>query len=326
MSHAAYTYDERKSFLIFLFCVVATSSFIALEQGSSFVLGLLGVFWGLFGFFRLVYLTANEQAAYPKILSLPSQLLFGLAQEKQEKILHILRRLGRKDIILWIAGALMFVVWVLICSFYPSNITIVETLRLKQETVINFPVLNSFDPYLLMKGLSFYGIAGIIIFSSLTFSLSHTNLRWSKYMVLPVLSLAAILIFIFAPKAESFMWVDSASLKGGGVGQSLLMKQLAPQMMDSFGTGLMQRFTELGAVGAYGIYLLFIPSAIRMLRTLINPKRRMMNPIIGILCLILLLALDLYWISSAITHALSLLCLCLMALCWGAAGPHQPSK
>lgn len=326
MSHSAYTYDERKSFLIFLLFVVASAAFIALEQGSSFVLGVLGVCWGLFGFFRLVYLTSVEQGSYPKILSLPSQLLFGLAQEKQEKISHILRRLGRKDIITWMIGATVLIAWVLFCSVYPSEITIVETLRLKQETVVDFPVKNYSDPYLIMKGLSFYGLVGIVIFSSLTFSLSHTNLRWAKYVILPVLSLATILTFIFAAKATSFIWVDSAVLKGGGLGQAFLMGQLAPQMIENYGTGLMRRFTELGVVGAYGFYLLFVPAFIRLFKTLINPKRSTMKPLIGILCLILLTALDLYWISSAVIDALSLLALCLMALCWGAAGPHQPQK
>lgn len=326
MSMAAYKYDERRSFLIFLFCVVFTAVFVALEKDSSFILGVLGIFWGFFGFFRLIYLTSVEQNFYPKILSLPSQLLFGLAQEREEKISHILRRMGRRDIVLWIGGGLLFIVWVLFCSFYPAEITIVETLRLKQEAVVDFPVRNYTDPYLVMKGLSFYGVIGIIMFSSLTFSLSHTNLRWAKYAILPVLGLATILTFIFSAKAASFLWVDSTVLKGGGLGQALLMGQLAPEMMENYGTGLMQRFTELGVVGAYGLYILFIPAAIRLLKTLVNPKRTTVKPFIGLLCLMLLAALDLYWISSTVIHALSLLALSVMALCWGAAGPHQPEK
>lgn len=316
------THDERRSFLVFLFFVIVTAGVISFKESSS-TLGLLGIFWGVFGFLRLVHLTSHQYRDFPKIISLPSQILFGLARQQEERMELTIKRLGQPDAVFWMMGSLIFVIFAVFCSYFPTEISLIKTLQLKQEVVLDIPVHNYMDPFVVMKSLSYYGLIGIIVFSALSFSQSRTNIDWAMYSLLPVFMTAALFTLVFTAAAQNPLWPDLSVLKGGGLGQSDIMKNLAPEMMASSGTGLINRFTELGMAGAYGVYLLYIPAFGMMFKLLFDNRRTFFKPVIGILCLIFLVILDSFWISVPLIKGVMIIGLTLSALCWGSAGQKR---
>lgn len=310
-------HDESKSFLIFIIFILVTFLTVTFTKELHFALGILGVLWGAFGFFRLIHLSSNQYKNLPKIVSLPAQILFGLAQQQDKKITTILQRLAQADVILWVCGGVVFVLFALFCSFFPTEISVIKTLHLKQEILVDFPIQNQTDMFAVMEGLSFYGIAAIVIYCALSFSQSSTNIRWAIYSLLPVFIIAAIYIFAFLPVADVILWPDLKVLKGGGLGQANIMDVLLPKMMGESGTGLTRRFTELGASGAYGVYILFIPAFVVLVRALFDRNNIFFKPLIGLSCLFLMAVLDALWISAPIIQGLMMMGLCLVSLCWG---------
>ena len=316
------TYDEKRSFIYFLFLVIVTAFGFVLENMSDAALGVLAIIWGIYGFFRLVHLTPKG-GDVPYILSLPAQLLFGLAKQQEERIARIIDRLLQPDVILWVYGALIFTGFALMCSLFPTENTIIKALQLQQETVLDLPISNSIDFYVIMRGLSFYGILGVIILSALSYSQSQTNIKWAFFVLLPVFVAGAALHFLLFPIASFVLLPDLSVMRGGGFGESVIMRLLVPDMMNNSGTGLVTRFTEFGMVGAYGTYILFLPAIIMMVKALFNSTKNYTKPIVGLWCFAVLLLLDFFWISSPMGSALLILGLALGALCWGACGSRQ---
>ncbi len=317
------TYDERKSFLIFIVLVLFTALIVTLGQESYSALGPMGVLWGAFGFFRLIHLSASQYKNLPKILSLPSQILFGLAKKQEERISLTLKRLGRFDVVFWVFGSVAFVLLALFFSFSPSEISVVKTLHLKQEVLVDFPIQNKTNLFAMMEGLSFYGIAGIIIYSALSFSQSHTNIRWAIYSIIPVFFVVSVFVLMFSSVAYPTLWPALGVLAGGGLGQAHIMDLLLPKMMQGSGTGLLRRFSELGMIGAYGVYVLFLPAFITLMRTFFNRRRTFLKPLIGLLCFVFLAMLDIFWISAPIIHSVMIIGVMLSSLCWGAAASRS---
>ena len=316
-------HDERRSFLFFLIFILVTAFFFAFLSGSSVSVGLFGILWGVFGFFRLLYLTPNQFTVFPKILSLPSRILFGMGQQEEKLKDSILKRLVQPDILFWLGGSVVFICWALFCSFYPAEITMVQTLRLKQEVLVDFPIKAIINPYAIMLSLSLYGMIGVIIYSAFSYSHSQMAVRWACYSLLPVFLLGTILTILFAPMASSALLVNIQTLKGGGLGQANILEILAPNMMAKSGTGLVKRFTELGSVGAYGVYVIFIPALIIAFRTFFHLKRTSLTALICLIIFIMLAVLDVFWIASPLIDGLTVLGLSLAALCWGNLGNQK---
>ena len=308
-------HDERRSFLFFLIFILVTAFFFAFLSGSSVSVGLFGILWGVFGFFRLLYLTPNQFTAFPKILSLPSRILFGMGQQEEKLKDSILKRLVQPDILFWLGGSVVFICWAMFCSFYPAEITMVQTLRLKQEVLVDFPIKAIINPYAIMLSLSLYGIIGVIIYSAFSYSHSQMAVRWACYSLLSVFLLGTILTILFAPMALPVLPVNIQTFKGGGLGQA--------NMMGKSGTGLVKRFTELGSVGAYGVYVIFIPALIIAFRTFFQLKRTSLTALICLIILIMLAVLDVFWIASPLIDGLTVLGMSLAALCWGNLGNQK---
>lgn len=311
------TYDENRSFIYFLILIIATSFIFVFEGLYDKTIGILGIIWGIYGFFRLVHLTASV-ANPPYILSLPAQLLFGLAKQQEEKILVIVKRLSQQDVVLWFSGAVVFIVLAIAFSIFPSEITVMKTLQLEQETLLDFSVSGRTDPYLLMKGVSSYAVLGLVVLSALSYSQSRSNIHWSLLFLFPVFLTGAALHVILSPLADPVLWPDLSIMRGGGFGQSDVMHLLVPDVMKNSGTGLMARFTEFGMLGAYGTYMLFIPAVLIMIEALFNRACGYLKPVAGLFCFGVLVVLDMFWIMSPMALALQVIGLALGALCWGA--------
>lgn len=315
-------YDENRSFIYFLILITATAFIFLFENLYDKTIGILGIIWGIYGFFRLIHLTAPAIDP-PYILSLPAQLLFGLAKKQEEKILLIVKRLSQPDVILWFGGALVFIVLAIAFSIFPSEITVIKALQQEQETLLDFPLGGKADFYLMMKGVSAYTVLGLIVLSALSYSQSTQNIRWSLLFLLPVFLSGAALHFILSPLADPVLWPDLSIMRGGGFGQSDVMHVLVPDVMNKSGTGLMARFTEFGMLGAYGPYMIFIPAVIVMTEALFNRACGLLKPAIGLLCFAVLMLVDMFWVAAPMAQALQVIGFALASLCWGACAAQM---
>ena len=312
-------HDERRSFLFFLLFLIFTA-FLEAFAFSSGLLGVLCILWGGFGFLRFIHLNHKQFQNISDILNLPSRILFGLGRKQEEKIRVILKRLGQPDVMFWFWGSVFFVVWIMFCSFHPTEISVIQELRVKQEAVLESPLRERFASYAVMTALSSYGILGIIILIALSYSQSRTNINWAFYILWPVFISGVVFSFLFSASASFVLWPDISVLRGGGLGQADVLLSVSPDMMMHSGTGLMRRFAEGGVVGALVIYAVFFPAFLMMIKAVFDGKRQFLKPVMGLLSLILLLILDIFWISAPLIQGLTIMGLALIALCWGAVG------
>lgn len=314
-------HDERRSFAFFLLLLLITAPLTSYAQSTSspLILGVLGIVWGIFGFLRLLYVTSIEGISSLKILSLPSQLIFGLAGNQRSQITRILKRLTRLDVMFFLCGGLFFIFWMVFCSLYPADISIIQDFNLKQDALLDFTVNSRLNALSIVTSLSFYGILGIIILLSLSYSLSRTNVRWAFFTILPMFIIGALTLIITKSMADIILWPDFYILKGGGLGQAEILGLLSVDIMQHSGTGLLHRFTEGGIIGAYGVYVLFFSAFLLMVKALFNKNRTSFKYVIGLLVLSLLVFIDVGFIFSELWSGGIVLGVSILALCWGAS-------
>lgn len=311
---------EKRSFVGFLLLLFITIAVLTLN-GSPSLLGILGAVWGIIGFLRVVDITHTQYDSFPKFLSLPSQLLFGLEKQKEQDKKLILKRFERLDCVLWFAGSIFFVVWAVYCSLFPAEISIIKTLQLKQELLVDLPIKGSSDVYVIIMSLASYGVVGIAIFMALSYAQTGAAVRWTSFSLFPLFLVGTALALHFLPVSNPALFPDMAVFKGGGFGKAFVVGLLEPNVINNSRTGLMIRFIETGWVGAYGAYILFLPAVFMLVKALFNAE--VLKSVIGLLSLFLVAFLDIFWISIPIISSLGLAGLTIAALCWGAVGARK---
>jgi hypothetical protein len=313
-------YQERRSYIAFLFFLVITALVITLSPHETLHYGLLSVFWGLFGFLRLAYLLENKFQNFSSILHLPTQILFGITNEENDMRGFVMRRLERLDIIYWFGIALCFIIWALYCSFDPTNI---GGLKVEKFYSINSEMLSppkASTLFLVMMAMVQYSLIGIILFLALTYSHSRLAVAWALKSIIPLFFILLGLSFLLIPMAQPIHFDWFTSIKGGGIGVDNMMSDTAPEMMQEHGTGLFRRYMNLGIIGAFGVYLAFVPACYLLLRNLFDSKRGIIRPLVGVVILLVLLTVDVFFIAAApFLNALMLLGFASLGLCWGAA-------
>lgn len=315
-------HNERRSFLFFLFLILVTAFVMGQGGLMTSALGVLGIVWGVFGFFRLIYLLQNNSQNTAHILNLPSRILFGMDAQALQRRDSVLARLTYGDVRFWFIGLAVFCLWALFCTLSPDNIPLVTQLHAKQNAVLGDGVLYYSNYYNITQSFTRYGIIAIIIFLSLSYSLSRTNIRWAYFTLVPLFFIGVVYVVFSLGWAGLPLLPVIDSFKGGGIGQSFIVDILSRPLMEQFGTGLFRRYIELGWVGAYGVYMLFIPAFYMLLRMMFNPVRSTLKPFLALIIMLCLGALDIFWVFGDFPLALLVLGLPLIALCWGASGFH----
>ena len=96
LSHSSLS--ERRGILYFFFLLVITAFIFFQNENSFSLLGGVTILWGLFGFYRYLYLGGYDNQKIPTILTLPSRILFGFHQQRENNIGRILERFLQKEI------------------------------------------------------------------------------------------------------------------------------------------------------------------------------------------------------------------------------------
>ena len=86
---------ETQGQMLYVFCIFVTAVLIPMKP----LWGLISILWGFFGFYRYLYLSAAQNIKIPKILTLPSRILFDITQQQKTNINYTIQRLYQKDII-----------------------------------------------------------------------------------------------------------------------------------------------------------------------------------------------------------------------------------
>ena len=315
----SFAHNEKRDFLLFLMMIYISAIMLAYGVQLTLFYGILGMFWGIYGFFRLAYVSQNSQNPLPSYLSLPAKLLFGLGKIQEEKRQASFERLEKVDFIFWCLGAFSFVAWALYCSYFPAEISIVRKVIMQQEVLLNVPLQASGRTDGIIKTLSLYGMMGTIIFTAVSFAPSEKEIKSALYGLFPVFVIGIIWAFIFMPIANPVLFPSMALPKGGGIGVADIIAILSPETTATSKTGMMGRMLESGWVGGYGLYALFVIPVIYLLKAIII-DRRVVIPMMGLLALLLTLMLDLFWISYPVITGLIFIGLSIFALSWGLSG------
>ena len=98
--------SEKKTFFFYMLCVVLTP-FIFVHINHGYI--LCG--WGIFGLYRFIYLNDSISQKIPKILNLPSRILFGFNQEKKIYVEKIMHAYQSKYFLGFVLMALIFFLW-----------------------------------------------------------------------------------------------------------------------------------------------------------------------------------------------------------------------
>lgn len=283
------SHHERKSLLFFLVLVLATAAYFFFFSDKPAMLGLVGIFWGFFGFFRLIYLSHGLMQAVPRLFNLPIHILFGSDIREQEKRKLILKRLACPDVVIWLAGSILFILWALYNGF--------------------FPLVDSswqHELYAVLTHISCYGILITLIFIALTYSQKPMHVQWGMAL-LGVFSLIGCLYVLIWGSFSAVTLPDISYFKG--VGFTLTGAQ------DN--SMLVNRFIALGSIGAYGLYALAFPALVMFIKNLKTPERSSLKPLLGMVLLVVLLFLDMAVVASDGVRAVMIIMLALTTQLWG---------
>ena len=110
---------EKKFIFLYIILLGLTGFFF-----SSINLGYWLVLWGVYSLLRFVYLNDTLTKKVPKILNLPSRILFGLNQEKEKYLTSIVQIYTSK----------FFTVFLLIIVFYLGYHTVKFVIDYKNAT------------------------------------------------------------------------------------------------------------------------------------------------------------------------------------------------
>lgn len=313
------SHDEKRDFYIFLTALFISAAVISSGLSAQSVYGLLGALWGAYGFMRLLYISQSPESQKSKFLNLPAKILFSLTAKQEEKRQKTLKRVEAMDFIFWFILAFCFAVWAIYCSLFPAEISTLQTIKLKQETLIEIP----FEPlpviFEIIKSLSFYGVVAITVFLSITFSYSYNTVKDALYGLFPVFCAAMVFQFFFLPISNPVMFPTLKNPVGGGFGTTEIMALISPDTDTNPKTGLIARAQELGWVGAYGLYIVFLPVLLTLFKAYFI-EQRIIIPAIGIMTIFLVLLLDIFWLSSPAISGLIFIGIAIIGLSWGISG------
>lgn len=288
-----------------------------MPEQTPMMMGLLSIVWGGFGLFRLIYLTHYQMDEVPKAFVLPVQIIFGTGVKEQERRKLIIKRLTRPDFVLWLVGSILFMVWAIFNGLYPNSIYLHEAFKqIEPIEGINLPLTFETDSHAILNNISFFGAVITLIFISVTFSYNRSYLKVMAFVMTPLIILGLYGIMT-GRYAETLLWPDLTYFRGAGLRDQQVEFLMGSLKMFHSGTPFLNRFLELGSIGAYAPYLISLSALVVFIKTIMNPNRHKFKPIFGILLLIILASIDIFLIASAWTSYISVLLVGTIAMLWG---------
>ncbi len=306
---------DKKTFILFSLLSVFTAIHFIFFSQSPMMIGFLSILWGGLGLFRLIYLTHYQMDEVPKMLELPVQILFGIGQQEQTRRQNIVRRLTRPDFVLWLAGAILFVIWTMVNGVYPNPTYVFKAFGSLEGLNLSLP--EGVSAYSILTGLSFYGALVSVCFMAVTFSYNRTYTKIAMMAFAPLILIGLLMVFMKGQYVSPVIWPDILHFKGAGLREGQVKFLINSFDLQNSASAFLHRFLTLGSMGAYGLYFIGLPALVMFTKTLFKSGRDIVKPILGISALILLVALDLLIVASVWTMFLSFLLMVFSAILWG---------
>lgn len=308
---------DHKSFFVFLLLVLSTALIFYIYPNNITLSGFLGVGWGLFGFYRFLYLmAAGDDNQQVQQFSLPQILASSIRQKEQKKGKYVLHTLSRLDVIFWFGLAALFVLWMIFQTYSPFDIPTIGDFEGQQEAIVGQLDLTRYRLYHMITGVSGYSILALILFSSLSYGYSPTCRLRGRLVLFPLLAVMILVVHAQGQIADPIFWPVSKEFFGGGFGAADTMALLSPDLINKSGTPIILRFIEGGSAAAYGIILVFAPIIYALIRGVMRARLRCA---VGLLLFSLLLFLDTNYLASPLTHSAVVVLFVLLGLSWGAS-------
>lgn len=309
--------SEEKFFYSYISLIFLTFFCLLANLLDGIFLGFITILWGLLGFYRYIFLTDNNYKNIPNILTLPSRILFGLNQEKEKNINLIFLRFHSFDIFFFFFGVLFFFVWMIYCSLYPAEISIMADFLKDNHSVLSMVNHDYFQMHIILRKISILFLVLLIIFNALTFFKADVIQKRFQIVYLPLIFMMFLYIILSVPFSSAFSEMDYTYLKGMGWGQFFIFEALLQGKIQTIDSYFLRRYVEGGQVAAYGLYCLTLPLLWAFMRD-ISVTKHYMKFILAALCIVLLGALDILWAPHNAVLGLQLILLSYLAYMWGA--------
>lgn len=317
----AYSYNtQNKGFMAFLVLVIITVFNFVVMADAPFAWGMLAIIWGMFGFFRIIDLTYDKFGAVPKFLNLPFQILFGADKRQEESRKLVLKRLGHSDVLFWLLGSMLYVAWAVYNGLNPSRIDLQAAFNLPSIIAIQeIEDISKINLYAFLSGLSYLAMLTSAIFIALSYSQSRRHVHRALVIltVFFIIGLVGGVITDDLRLSNAVLWPDMSFIRGYGFDSDPANIIIHSLGIEGGETAFIKRFIALGSVGAYGVYVLFVPAAYMLIKTIFSKARTVLRPLMGLGSLVALGLFDVMALSTDWVSYLSFLLLTCAVLCWG---------
>lgn len=308
---------QRKSLIYYMALLILSlfvfSSQIYLEQ----FIGALTIIWGVYIILRFSHLYDNNDQPFPKILSLPSRILFGYHQLTRKNANSIIDNFMRQDFLICLFLSILFLIWGLYCSVNPAKISLIETFWQDKKQFLSSPIELKIYTYHIINNLSYFLMIILVAIASI----SHAqNKNVFKLFILPLILAISLWIIIFSPLLSLHDYSEFSYLKGIGWGQLEVFQLLAPNSFEEVNSGFTHRYIETGLIGAYGFYIIFLPLIFHYVTQLLRGNHKLDNAL-ALIIVILAFFIDFIFQWNAWMPALQLLTLAYLASVWAVKQP-----
>ncbi len=306
---------EKLGFITFFILALLTSILLFMDCG----IGLLSFLWGGFGFYRYYFLSVPEYTKLPKALSLPSRILFGLKQENKKYINKSIERLLDLNLILFFFFGMLFVLWGLYCTLYPSEISLIQSYWAGKEDIFKITNLESQNYFIILNYFSYYFIVSLMILIGTTYTQENFLSSRFHFLIFCFFILIGIVIISFNSPISIDSYFNFSYLKGIGWGKFGVFITLLPEQDLKLESGFLRRYVETGLVGAYGLYVVFLP----ILLVLVRRASQWQYKFMIIMTLLLLFALDFFCLWHSVISSFQVFVLAYIASFWVNAGQNK---
>ncbi len=316
--------SDQTSFIIFISLLVINVIFVAIGSTSFPYTSLLTLIWSLFGLWRITSLALeNREPNKLNTEQLTDKILDSISYDTEKKHNFILKLFSQKFFIIWIGLFLTLITWSILSSLSPKDLEFMTDINTEiKQKISNFE--PTFNWYSFTISLQLIFTMLIINFTALSFSYSQRHVEKILYIIGSIFILSLSYNLFFSPFISSLFFPTIENMNGVGFGQASLIFNLNTALYTQSGSFLIYRFIETGFIGAYGFYLLL---AIPLIRTLHNiNKRKTIQKLALIAVIMIIIALDIFWLMNAAILLTMFLAVILTCTLWGQIEYHRLTK
>lgn len=305
--------NDHYNYLLYLALILITA-FIFVVDTPSATLGIIGLIWSFFGFYRFLFFLPTSNTSTNKPNTLTGILLNALQQQKSKVGKHVLQSISRNEVIIWLGLSIMFVAWMIFQTVHPATIPVIDTFHQNMERILSADDLSYRTSYHLMTGISYAGIIGLIIFCGVSFGYSNFSCKWGMITTLPITIALGVYILLHSSTLSAITLPDISQFSGGGWGTVEALSHLSSQFMADHNFFFLQRYIEGGSIAAYGLYMIFVPMIFNFVQSAIKLK---LPAFLGLFLTACCLFIDLRFSTDTSHIGFYCLVLSLISLCWG---------